>query len=45
VAFLPFQFRTRFHGWLRSAGMHGQEMTDYFGLIAQPGIGIDEKKL
>jgi CelD/BcsL family acetyltransferase involved in cellulose biosynthesis len=45
VGFLPFQFRTRFHRLLRAAGMPGQDMTDYFGLIAEPGIGIDEREL
>jgi CelD/BcsL family acetyltransferase involved in cellulose biosynthesis len=45
VGFLPFQFRTRFHRFLRTAGMPGQEMTDYFGLIAEPGLTIDEQCL
>ncbi|HEY6347374.1 MAG TPA: GNAT family N-acetyltransferase [Bryobacteraceae bacterium] len=45
VGFLPFQFRSRFHRLLRTAGPPGLEMTDYFGLVAEPGIGIDEPKL
>jgi CelD/BcsL family acetyltransferase involved in cellulose biosynthesis len=45
VGFLPFQFRTRFHRRLRTAGMLGQEMTDYFGLIAEPGLTIDQQEL
>jgi CelD/BcsL family acetyltransferase involved in cellulose biosynthesis len=45
VAFLPFQFRTRLHRLLRAAGTPGQEMTDYFGLIAEPGFTIDQGDL
>jgi CelD/BcsL family acetyltransferase involved in cellulose biosynthesis len=45
VGFLPFQFRTRFHRLLRTAGPPGHEMTDCFGVIAEPGTGIDEREL
>ncbi|HEY7338272.1 MAG TPA: GNAT family N-acetyltransferase [Bryobacteraceae bacterium] len=41
VGFLPFQFRTAVHRLLRSAERVGEEMTDYFGLIAQPGLKLD----
>ncbi len=34
VGFFPFQFRTRFHAAIRAAERVGEEMTDYFGLVA-----------
>jgi CelD/BcsL family acetyltransferase involved in cellulose biosynthesis len=45
VSFLPFQFRTRLHRLLRSAERVGEEMTDYFGLVAQPELRIGERTL
>jgi CelD/BcsL family acetyltransferase involved in cellulose biosynthesis len=40
VGFLPFQFRNALHQWWGCAERVGGEMTDYFGLIAEPGLRI-----
>src|SRR5215472_11879754 len=45
VGFLPFQFRSGVHRFLRSAERVGEEMTDYFGLVAQPGLRLDDQFL
>lgn len=43
VGFLPFQFRNRFHRLLRSAERVGEEMTDYFGMVAEPGVKLGQQ--
>jgi CelD/BcsL family acetyltransferase involved in cellulose biosynthesis len=40
IGFLPFQFRNALHQRLGCAERVGGEMTDYFGLIAKPGLRI-----
>src|SRR5215467_4904938 len=45
VGFLPFQFRNLLHRTLRTAERVGEEMTDYFGLIAEPGLRTDVQEL
>lgn len=40
VAFLPYQLPDRITALLRSAEPAGAEMTDYFGLVAEPGLRI-----
>ena len=43
--FLPYQYRSRFSAWSRSAERVGGEMTDYFGLIANPDLNITQSSL
>jgi CelD/BcsL family acetyltransferase involved in cellulose biosynthesis len=38
--FLPYQFRDRLSAWVKAAEPAGGEMTDYFGLVAMPGLRI-----
>jgi len=45
VGFFPFQFRNLLHRSLGGAERIGEEMTDYFGLIAEPGFRIDTQEL
>src|SRR5215475_11910695 len=45
VGFLPFQFRNMLYRTLRTAERIGEEMTDYFGLIAEPGFRTDVQEL
>jgi CelD/BcsL family acetyltransferase involved in cellulose biosynthesis len=40
VGFLGFQYRTGFSRLLRAAERLGEEMTDYFGLVADPGVQL-----
>jgi CelD/BcsL family acetyltransferase involved in cellulose biosynthesis len=44
-AFLPFQFRTPVHEGLGSAERVGEEMTDYFGLVAPPEFRVKSDAL
>jgi len=39
-AFFPYQFRNRFLSYTKVAEPVGGEMTDYFGMIAEPGFRI-----
>jgi CelD/BcsL family acetyltransferase involved in cellulose biosynthesis len=45
VGFFPFQFRNSWYRVLGSAERIGEEMTDYFGLIADPNLRCDERQL
>lgn len=45
AGFLPFQFRTGAHRLLGSGERVGEAMTDYFGLIAEPELRLDEQTL
>jgi CelD/BcsL family acetyltransferase involved in cellulose biosynthesis len=45
AGFLPFQFRNAWHRALKTAERVGEEMTDYFGLIAEPGFRTDVQEL
>ena len=45
AGFLPFQFRDALHEWMGCAERVGGEMTDYFGLIADPGLRISANEL
>jgi CelD/BcsL family acetyltransferase involved in cellulose biosynthesis len=38
--FLPYQLRNRVFGWVRAAEPVGAAMTDYVGLIAEPGLRV-----
>lgn len=45
VAFFPFQYRSRWHRVLGLADRLGGELSDYFGLIAEPGFTISSDRL
>jgi len=45
VGFFPFQFRTRAHAVLGFAERVGEEMTDYFGLVARPDLRLESTSL
>jgi CelD/BcsL family acetyltransferase involved in cellulose biosynthesis len=45
AGFLPFQFRGALQEWLGYADRVGEEMTDYFGLIAEPSLRIQVRDL
>ena len=45
AGFLPFQFRTPLHKQLGAAERVGEDMTDYFGLIAQPALRTNPQEL
>lgn len=43
--FLPYQFRNRLGAWSKTAEPVGDAMTDYFGLIAEPGFHVAPVRL
>lgn len=43
--FLPYQFRNHFSAWSKSAEPVGGQMTDYFGLVAEPGLRVTSGQL
>lgn len=43
--FLPFQFANQFAAWTRAAEPVGANMTDYFGVIADPCLSVTTKQL
>jgi CelD/BcsL family acetyltransferase involved in cellulose biosynthesis len=45
VGFLPFQFRTRFHAAIGAGERVGEEMTDYFGLVARADLRLTPQEL
>jgi CelD/BcsL family acetyltransferase involved in cellulose biosynthesis len=45
VAFFPFQYRSAVHAAVGIGERLGGELSDYFGLIAEPGFRIEEKLL
>lgn len=45
VIFFPFQYRSLFHKTIKVAERVGDEMTDYFGIIASPDVSIKASEL
>jgi CelD/BcsL family acetyltransferase involved in cellulose biosynthesis len=45
IGFLPFQFHNAWRRLLGAAERVGEEMTDYFGLVAEPGVMLDPQTL
>lgn len=45
AGFFPFQFRSTAHRLLGAAERVGEEMTDFCGLIAEPGLRLDPRQL
>jgi CelD/BcsL family acetyltransferase involved in cellulose biosynthesis len=43
--FFPYQFRNPVCGWARTAEPVGGEMTDYVGVVAEPGLTITSRQL
>ena len=43
--FLPYQMRNRVCSWIRIAEPVGAEMTDYVGLVAEPGLRVTPAQL
>jgi CelD/BcsL family acetyltransferase involved in cellulose biosynthesis len=44
-AFLPYQMAGRLGRWLKSAEPVGGAMSDYFGLVAEPGLALEPRAL